>query len=243
MATKEVEHVGTTQDEHAQIFLQPIAGASILGLAAFAAASFVIGAQFAGWRGFGTNVYTGPFLAAFFGFAEFAAAMWAYRAREGVSTAFHGMWGMFWVAFGVLNLSYAAGWIAPPLAGLGGPIGYWFIALALVSASCAAAALSTNFALFAAKLVISAGAIALAVGMLGGSAIALATGGYLFMISALLAWYTSSAMMLEDTFGRVILPLGEFRSREAEMVSTGAGEPGVLHGEWHAHKPRHASHA
>jgi hypothetical protein len=241
MAVQGLETTERSAREHAHIFLQPVAGASILGLLAFAAASFMVGAQYAGWRGFADNAFLGPILVVFFGLAQFAAAMWAYRAREGLSTAFHGMWGAFWVAFGVVNFAYAVRWLAAPAVGLGGPVGYGFLALAFVSGACAAAALAANFTLFCAKLAITGGSIALAAGMLTGSAAALTTGGYLFVVSAALAWYTSTAMMFEDAFGRIILPLGEFRTRDAEAYTTAAGEPGVWHGEWHAHKGKHAA--
>lgn len=241
METHDVEMTGKRVREHAHIFLQPVAGASMLGLFAFSTAAFVVGAQYAGWKGFGDQVFLGPILTMFFGLAQFAAAMWAYRAREGLSTAFHGMWGAFWVAFGAVNLAYAARLLPATAAGLGGPLGYWFIALAFVSGACAAAALATNFALFCAKLAVTGGSIAMAVGMLTGGATALMTGGYLFLVSAALAWYTGSALMFEDAFGRVILPVGEFRARELE--ATALGEPGVAHGEWHAHKAKHAAHA
>jgi len=33
------------------------------------------------------------------------AGMWAYRARDAVATAMHGMWGSFWIAYGILNVS------------------------------------------------------------------------------------------------------------------------------------------
>jgi succinate-acetate transporter protein len=242
METYNAETTGKSVRGHAHIFLQPVAGASMLGLYAFAAAAFVVGAQYAGWKGFGDYVYLGPILAMFFGLAQFAAAMWAYRAREGLSTAFHGMWGAFWVAFGAVNLAYATRLLPTTTAGLGGPVGYWFIALAFVSGACAAAALATNFALFCAKLAITGGSIAMAAGMLTGGVTALATGGYLFLVSAALAWYTGTAMMLEDAFGRAILPVGEFRAWEAEPT-TALDEPGVAHGEWHTHKAKHAARA
>lgn len=30
--------------------------------------------------------------------------MWAYKARDAVATAMHGMWGSFWIGYGILNL-------------------------------------------------------------------------------------------------------------------------------------------
>ncbi len=52
-----------------------------------------------------------PFAAVFGGIAQFAAGMWAYKARDAIATAMHGIWGSFWVGFGILELLIAAGTI------------------------------------------------------------------------------------------------------------------------------------
>jgi len=72
------------------------------GLFGFAGATFIVSAHLAGWFG-DTNApeYLFPFAAAFGGIAQFAAAMWAYIARDAVATAMHGTWGAFWIGFGV----------------------------------------------------------------------------------------------------------------------------------------------
>lgn len=87
-----------------QVYLQPIAAPSILGLYAFAGSTLIVAAELAGWYGDSkTSLYLFPFAAAF-GVAQFAAGMWAYKARDAISTAMHGMWGSFWVGLGILNL-------------------------------------------------------------------------------------------------------------------------------------------
>jgi hypothetical protein len=91
-----------------RIFLRPIAAPSVLGLFGFAAATFIVSAHLAGWYG-GRDAP--PFAAAFGGIAQFAAAMWGYLARDAIATAMHGMWGAFWIAFGVLFLLVATGTI------------------------------------------------------------------------------------------------------------------------------------
>jgi succinate-acetate transporter protein len=86
------ENVAT--DAHAQIYLQPIAALSILGLYGLAGATFMVAAHMAHWFGTSaTSLYLFPFAAIFGGLAQFLAGMWAFRARDGVATAVHGMWG------------------------------------------------------------------------------------------------------------------------------------------------------
>src|ERR687886_1720017 len=92
-----------------RIFLQPIAPPSVLGLFGFAAATFIVAANVAGWYGNHDTspLYLAPFAAVFGGIAQFMAGMWAYRARDALATAMHGMWGSFWIAYGILNLLIA----------------------------------------------------------------------------------------------------------------------------------------
>lgn len=233
-----------------RIFLQPIAAASILGLFAFAGASWVVGAQFAGWySGPSANVMPGAFAGVFGGIAQLLAAMWAYKNRDGLSTAFHGVWGAFWLAFGIENFVIALGSL--PAAAVGPTIhsmGFWWIGMAFITGMCALAALATNLALFGVMVIATVASIAMAYGVLGSAGGSVTVGGYLLIISAIFAWYTSGAMMMEDSFGYSILPIGEFRtSAEEDVVSEGIGEPGVLHGQWGAynrkrvHQKSHAS--
>ncbi|HEX5584977.1 GPR1/FUN34/YaaH family transporter, partial [Gaiella sp.] len=87
----------------ARITLSPIAPPSILGLFGFSGATLIVAAWMAGWYGDATTPqYLFPFAAIFGGLAQFLAGMWAYRARDGLATAMHGMWGSFWMAFGIL---------------------------------------------------------------------------------------------------------------------------------------------
>ena len=43
--------------------------------------------------------------------------MWSYRARDVVATLAHGMWGAFWIAFGLLQIFILAGKIPAPVPG------------------------------------------------------------------------------------------------------------------------------
>ena len=56
--------------------------------------------------------------------------------------------------------------------------------------------------------------------------------GWLFIIASIAAWYTGSALMLEESFGREIWSLGKSRqTKEMPSVSIGMGEPGVIRGQ------------
>lgn len=82
---------------HTRVFVQPIAAPSILGLFGFAAATFITTALLVGWYGTtATPLMIFPFAMAAGGFAQGAAALWAYKARDGLATAIHGIWASFW---------------------------------------------------------------------------------------------------------------------------------------------------
>src|SRR3954471_2932168 len=118
-----------------RVILQPIAAPSILGLFGFAGAPFIVASNLAGWYGTAaTPGYLFPFAAVFGGLAQFMAGMWAYRARDAVATAMHGMWGSFWLAYGLLFLLVATGQVHTGRT-MDTAFGMWFVALAAITAS------------------------------------------------------------------------------------------------------------
>jgi succinate-acetate transporter protein len=155
----------------------------------------------------------------------------------------HGMWGSFWIGFGVLNILGATG--ALPLEGtvFTDAFGYWFLALAVITLCGTLAALAENLGLVAVLGTLAVGSAFLAVGYLTGSPPVagsgwLAVGGYVLIASSILATYVATALMMEGTFGQVILPLGKLMKRAnvpggRVTVPLGweAAEPGVRHGQ------------
>lgn len=193
----------------------------------------MVAAEMAHWFGAThTTLLLVPFAAIFGGLAQFLAGMWAYKARDGVATAVHGMWGAFWMAFGVLTLMLSSG-RAPEPAGITFPeLGYWFIVLAAITWVCTCAAAAENKALVTTLAFLAAGSTLSAIALLVGSEGLLILCGYLFIICAIAAWYTASAMMLNEAFGREVWSLG--RSTHAQQmpaITVGMGEPGVIRGQ------------
>src|SRR5919199_5681816 len=196
-----------------RVFLQPIAAPSILGLFGFAGATFIVASNVAGWWGTPeSGLALAPFAAMFGGLAQFLAGMWAYRARDAVATAMHGTWGAFWLAYGILNILVAAGALAAPKPWYHNPgFGFWFFALALVTASGALASLAESVGLFAVLSTLAAGSGIAAGAFIYGSHGWVQVAGWLFVISAGCAWYTATAIMLAAAGGVGFLPLFKYK--------------------------------
>jgi succinate-acetate transporter protein len=222
----------------ARVFLQPIAAPSVLGLYAFMGATLIVAAHMAGWYGNATTPeFLFPFAAMFGGVAQFAAGMWSYKARDVLATAMHGMWGSFWMAYGILFALGATGTLTLPTGKFAG-LGFWFIALAAVTAVGALAALAESLSLFAVLSTLATGSVLAAIALITGSSGWETVAGWVFVFSAGFAWYTASAMMLASVFGRTVLPLGKY-SKSANVpgrqpttpLEYEYGEPGVKQGQ------------
>ena len=230
--------------DHTRVFLQPIAPPSILGLFGFAGATFIVAAWLAGWYGSpSTPLFLAPFWLTFGGIAQLLAGMWAYRARDGLATAMHGMWGAFWIAFGILFILDAAGALTATAPAFKDAFGYWFFALAVITGCGAIAAIVESIGLFSVLTTLAVGSAFVAIGYLTNAAPAAGGGwlqaaGWVLFASSVLATYTATAMMLESTWGRVVLPLGKLAKRAnipgerfTIPVEHEFAEPGVRHGQ------------
>jgi uncharacterized protein len=229
MATAARLNDSELQEAPTQIYLQPIAAPSILGLFGLAAATFIVAAHMAHWYGGAdTDLYLASFAATFGGLAQFAAGMWAFKARDAVATAMHGMWGAFWIAYGILENQFVSGTLHRPT-GAFPALGYWFIVLAAITWMGAWAATAENRVVATVLFFLAGGATVAAIGELTGSNGAQVLAGYLFIIAAILAWYSASAMMLEGAFHRRVLASG--KTNHVAAVVPGVGEPGVIRGQ------------
>ncbi len=221
-------------DVPGQVFLQPVAAPSILGLFGFAGATFMVAAHMAGWYGTSyTPMLLFPFVALFGGLAQFLAGMWAYKARDGLATAMHGTWGSFWMAYGFLYLLAALGYVTIPAGAIVfQELAFWFVVLAVTTwaGTWAAFAENASMALFLAFL--AAGSTLSAIGFMYGLPTVNLAAAYCFIVSAIIAWYTATALLLNSTFGREVLSLGKFsHAEEKPKVAFGVSEPGVQHGQ------------
>lgn len=213
-------------------YLKPIAAPAILGLYGFAVATFMVSANIAGWYGTSDTLeYLAPFAATVGGLAQFLAGMWSFKARDPLASSPLSMRGAYWIAFGILYALGAAGTLTIPT-GAFPAFGFWFIGLGAVTAVGAVAATTENMGLVTIPGTVAVGCGCFAVGLISGTSFWEVIAANLFIIGALAAFYTASAMLFEGTFGRVVLPLGKTRqTKEKAGLSAGIGEPGVKHGQ------------
>lgn len=224
-----------------RVMLQPFAAPSVLGLFGFASATFMVALHLTGvYGGAATNGELWPFAAMFGGVAQFLAGMWAFRVRDVIATAMHGMWGAFWIAFGIFNLLVMWGKIADhPAGSVSDPaFAMWFWTLAAITVAGALAAIAENIGLVAVLATLAAGSTLFAVGLSVPSVGWVKVAGWVLVASAILAYYVATSIMLLSSWGRVILPLGKL-SKEANVpggqpvapIELAWAEPGVKKGQ------------
>lgn len=195
-----------------RIFLSPIAAPSIMGLFGFMIATLMVGAWQAGWYGnASTPLLLFPFALFAGGVLQSIAAVASFRARDGAAVAVHTAWGAFWMAWGLLELLVATH-VLPSLAlGASSPtFAFWWIGLTLVTMWVTLGALADSMMIFVVAGTLTAGSALTAAGWWGGDLGVLQAGGWLFVVSAAAAWLTAGAMLLENSFGRTIIPLGKW---------------------------------
>jgi succinate-acetate transporter protein len=225
-----------------RVFLQPIAAPSALGLAGFSVATFMVAVIQAGWWGAWSDMPVIALFALFFGgIAQFAAGMWAYRARDIAATVAHGAWGSFWMAFGLLNIFILLHKLPAPAPGVSNSaLGLWFFGLAYITFIPALATLAENLGIAAVLATLTAGSALSCVGWFNGGIGSgwLGAGGVLFVISAGLAAYTVLAMSLMAITKRTILPTGELKKKAnvpgrepLQAIELPWAEPGIKQGQ------------
>jgi uncharacterized protein len=195
----------------ARVYLTPIAPPVTLGLFGFFASTMIVSTWILGWWGTPTGSPPTMFeIAAFFGgLAQFAAGLWSFRARDYIGSALLTMWGTYWLAWGLLQLLAADHVVTiPPLSTAQPGFGVWFIPLALFTTWGAIAAVRENVPLFVVLLTVGVGSGFAAGGFWAGSPTWIHVAAWLFVFGACFAWYTGAMVLLEYSWGRVVLPFG-----------------------------------
>jgi uncharacterized protein len=171
-----------------------------LGLAAFALTTFVLSFANAGIvAGAGTAVLG---LALFYGgLCQLIAGIWEFANKNTFGATAFCSYGGFWLAFWYLVSSKG------DVAAGGGGVGLFLIAFGIFTLYMTVASLKTNAALIAVFAALTLTYFALGIGAAADSKAITHVGGYLGIITALLAWYASFAIVTNSTFKRVVLPL------------------------------------
>lgn len=175
-----------------------IADPGPLGLAGFAMTTFVLSCFNAGLIKEGESVVLGLALA-YGGVVQLLAGMWEFRKGNTFGAVAFSSFGGFWISFWVL-LTFAKD--ATPHS-----IGVYLLGWTIFTAYMTLAALRTNGAVLSVFVVLTLTFLFLAIGAFGGSAGMTKVGGGLGLLTALLAWYASCAMVTNATWRRPVLPV------------------------------------
>jgi len=183
-----------------------IADPAPLGLAGFAATTFLLSAANAGWMNTATGAVFLGYAFAYGGLAQFAAGMWEFRNRNVFGATAFGSYGAFWLGIGlwallvaphatVLQATHDKGWILLTFA--------IFNLYMLVLSS------QLNTAVFLVFLTLELTEIVGFIGCLGNSSGGIKASGYIGVVTAVVAWYTSAALVSRGIAGgKIVMPVG-----------------------------------
>ena len=189
-----------------------------LGLAAFALTTFIFSLLNAGIISPGegpdnaiVNLYL-PLALFYGGIAQLIAGLFEFRTGNTFALTGFVSYGAFWIALAVLNIFARQFNIAPER--LAEAQGWFFLGWAIFTAIMLVAAFGLNAGLITTFVLLLATFVLLTIGdLLGGpeasaGAIWVRLGGYVGILTAIAAWYVAAADVINDTFGRTVLPVG-----------------------------------
>jgi hypothetical protein len=182
----------------------PIADPGPLGLAAFALTTFLLSTVNAHWT-HGNSAGTAflGYALAYGGLAQLLAGMWEFRNRNVFGATAFSSYGAFWIGLFV--------WIKNAPAATGHDLGWILVAFAIFNTYMLIMSSQVNLAVFCVFLTLELTEIFLAIGNfmdngLGGIS---QLGGYIGILTAFVAWYTSAAGVANGLGGRLRLPVGK----------------------------------
>jgi hypothetical protein len=172
-----------------------------LGLAAFALTTFLLSTVNARWT-VGNSAGTAflGYALAYGGIAQLLAGMWEFRNRNVFGATAFSSYGAFWIGLFV--------WIRTAPAATGHDLGWILVAFAIFNLYMLLMATQVNMAVFAVFLTLQLTEIFLAIGNFTSSPGWTQFGGYIGILTALCAWYTSMAGVANGLNGKLRIPVG-----------------------------------
>jgi succinate-acetate transporter protein len=189
--------------EFASESARSIADPAPLGLSAFALTTFLLSLVNAGLIPAGAEPVVFGLALAYGGLGQLLAGMWEFRKGNTFGATAFGSYGAFWISFWALVTFYVA---KIPEADRGSAVGWYLVAWGIFTTLMLLGALRTTGALVLLFLLLAATFYVLGFGNIGGSTGVVRFGGWLGIITAIVAWYTALAGVLASTFGRTVLP-------------------------------------
>jgi len=183
-----------------------------LGLGGFALTTFVLSV-------FNTGVildskFLGivlPLALFYGGLAQFVAGIWEYRVGNTFGATAFCSYGSFWMSF--------AAYVQIEIPELGStdshePLGLFLFVWLIFTLYMFVGSLRVSRAVASVFFTLSITFILLVIGTLAQNPRTSQAGGWMGIICACCAWYSSAAIVINKTWGRTVLPVGEIESKE-----------------------------
>jgi succinate-acetate transporter protein len=198
-----------------------IADPAPLGLAAFALTTFLLSAKNAGWMTHATGNAWLAYAFAYGGLAQLLAGMWEFRNRNVFGATAFGTYGSFWIGLFlwvrfVVDPAVAAArpaTLAATVSALNHDLAWILLAFAIFNTYMLIMSAQVNLAVFGVFLTLEITEIILCIGNFNAGAALNPTttikiGGYVGLLTALVAWYASAAGVSNGIAGRLRFPVG-----------------------------------
>lgn len=163
-------------------------------------------AKNAGWTN-GTDAWLGYALA-YGGLCQLLAGMWEFRNRNVFGATAFSTYGGFWIGLGIYVLVVIPADKATP-AQIDNDLAWILLAFLLFNTYMLLWSLFVNKAVFAVFLTLEITEVLLVIGNFEAQTNIVKAGGIVGVITAVVAWYTSSAGVINGMTGRVLAPVGK----------------------------------
>jgi len=185
--------------------LPAIANPAALGLGGFALTTFVLSTHNAGWA----PDLTWVGLAFFYGgLAQFTAGMWEFRTGNTFGATAFSTYGAFWASLATFIVLVLGGKV--PAADIDNDLGWFLLSFAIFNTYMLFWSARVNMSVFLVFLTLEITEIILFIGFFNsGNKGIIQLGGYMGIITAIVAWYGSAAVVANSMRVRPILPVGK----------------------------------
>jgi uncharacterized protein len=189
----------------------PVADPAPLGLAAFALTTFLLSAFNAGWMTKSSGLSWLGYAFAYGGLVQLLAGMWEFRNRNVFGATAFGSYGGFWIGLGLYVQLVGAKLLAHPITAslFNRDVGWILLAFAIFNTYMLMWSAAVNMAVFGVFLTLELTEIILFAGNFALSSGTIKFGGYVGVLTALVAWYTSAAGVFNGMRGKQVVPVGK----------------------------------
>jgi len=183
-----------------------IADPGPLGLACFALTTFCLSMINAGLVDKAATIVVIALALVYGGATQILAGMWEFKKNNVFGATAFSSYGAFWIALGIFDLLATLKLVAVP----GQGVWLFLLGWTIFTFYMWIGSFGTNKALIVTFTLLLIAFVLLTIGA-AGSAWAHTMGGYVGIVTAFAAWYTSAAGIFNTVFGRVVLPVGPMK--------------------------------